>query len=612
MPTSIQLSATNVSFSSLLATLDLTATVLSETGTPISGVSVSWSTGNGQVASVSPTGRVTAVGNGVTEVTASAGGIDADATITVAQIPFTLMLSPDPVELVGPLDTETLTATVRDAGGSDVVPPASVTWTSQNELVATVSNAGVVTGFATGQTTVTAEVATGAAPLVASATVNVGGDVLIVTTSLPDGLVGTAYDESLVAVGGDGSYAWSLFSGSLPDGLSLAADGTISGTPTTSGTTAFTVEVTSDGMTDTQALSIEILASVFLETSYLVGGNVGAVYGDQIASAVGGAGSYSYAITAGSLPGGLGINASNGTISGTPTTSGVSFFEITVSSGGETSSATYAITISTVPANAFNLWITFVGGALPPANAVTALDGALARWEEVVLGDVGDVTYPPTGLEPSTCSLVDVSMLNGAFIEDVVIVMGVAPFDGPSSTLARGGPCGYGRQTLPVTISGQMSLDEADVSIASASYLEQIIWHEIAHAMGIGTLWQGSLTGVATADPRYTGTNGNDEWEDLPGSEAGGVPVQPTVEAHWDEGWFDGEIMTPTTEGSLAMMPISRVTIGTLIDLGWIADLNAADAYTLPGCADTCSLQAPGDVVPFDIVVVDSLLPLPE
>jgi hypothetical protein len=70
--------------------------------------------------------------------------------------------------------------------------------------------------------------------------------------------------------------------------------------------------------------------------------------------------------------------------------------------------------------------------------------------------------------------------------------------------------------------------------------------------------------------------------------------------------------MTPTSEGPLSAAPISRVTVGTLIDLGWTADLAAADPYSLPACADTCSLAAPAPVEPFDIVVVDPLLPLPK
>ncbi|GAG47916.1 unnamed protein product, partial [marine sediment metagenome] len=49
-------------------------------------------------------------------------------------------------------------------------------------------------------------------------------DVLAVTTaSLPSGVAGTAYSETLTATGGDGSYTWSVTIGSLPTGLSLTA-----------------------------------------------------------------------------------------------------------------------------------------------------------------------------------------------------------------------------------------------------------------------------------------------------------------------------------------------------------------------------------------------------
>jgi hypothetical protein len=67
------------------------------------------------------------------------------------------------------------------------------------------------------------------------------------------------------------------------------------------------------------------------------------------------------------------------------------------------------------------------------ARVVDALDGALARWEEIVIGDVGDETYAETGLTSETCSLVDASLLNGAFIEDVAVLMSIAPFDGPEA-----------------------------------------------------------------------------------------------------------------------------------------------------------------------------------
>ncbi len=52
----------------------------------------------------------------------------------------------------------------------------------------------------------------------------------ITTSSLPAGIVGTTYSQVLAASGGTPPYGWSIASGSLPAGLTLAANGTISGT----------------------------------------------------------------------------------------------------------------------------------------------------------------------------------------------------------------------------------------------------------------------------------------------------------------------------------------------------------------------------------------------
>ena len=67
---------------------------------------------------------------------------------------------------------------------------------------------------------------------------------MITTSSLPAGTVGVAYSQALGASGGTPPYTWSVASGSLPAGLSLAAGGTISGTPGTAGSSSFTVRVT--------------------------------------------------------------------------------------------------------------------------------------------------------------------------------------------------------------------------------------------------------------------------------------------------------------------------------------------------------------------------------
>jgi hypothetical protein len=84
------------------------------------------------------------------------------------------------------------------------------------------------------------------------------------TTALPNGVAATAYNQNLAATGGTAPYSWSLISGALPAGLNLSASGQISGTPTTAGTSNFTVQAADSSIpaqTATRALSITITAS---------------------------------------------------------------------------------------------------------------------------------------------------------------------------------------------------------------------------------------------------------------------------------------------------------------------------------------------------------------
>ena len=80
----------------------------------------------------------------------------------------------------------------------------------------------------------------------------------ITTESLPDGEVGTAYSQTLVATGND-TITWSV-SDTLPAGLSLSEDGKITGTPTTAGTSTFTVTAENSYGSDNKELSITISA----------------------------------------------------------------------------------------------------------------------------------------------------------------------------------------------------------------------------------------------------------------------------------------------------------------------------------------------------------------
>jgi len=84
----------------------------------------------------------------------------------------------------------------------------------------------------------------------------------VTTTTLPGGQVNQFYDEPLRAAGGAAPYTWSIASGALPTGLTLAPTGTISGTPTKTGSPTFAVKVTdADGKSATKSLTLAIAAT---------------------------------------------------------------------------------------------------------------------------------------------------------------------------------------------------------------------------------------------------------------------------------------------------------------------------------------------------------------
>jgi hypothetical protein len=93
-------------------------------------------------------------------------------------------------------------------------------------------------------------------------TVTYGSPLFVTTTSLPSATAGVAYSTTLGASGGTAPYTWSVTGGTLPPDLSLdATTGVISGTPTTTGVNAMTVEVTdADATTATASLPLTVVA----------------------------------------------------------------------------------------------------------------------------------------------------------------------------------------------------------------------------------------------------------------------------------------------------------------------------------------------------------------
>ena len=210
-----------------------------------------------------------------------------------------------------------------------------VTFTSGTTSVCTVTASGVMTTVAPGTCTIHANQAGDSAFLPAPqvsqsfAIVVPGGAVSLSTPSpLPAGTGGVAYSLTLVSSGGAAPYTYTE-TGALPVGMSMNPAGTLSGTPTSSGTYSFTVTV-SDAATQTAQKTYQLTINapgIALAPSTLPQGKVGTVFASTTVSASGGSAPYSYAVTSGAMPAGLTLTPA-GVISGTPTAAGS--FNVTI------------------------------------------------------------------------------------------------------------------------------------------------------------------------------------------------------------------------------------------------------------------------------------------
>ncbi len=242
----------------------------------------------------------------------------------------------------------------------------------------------------------------------------------ISTSSLLGGTVGTAYSASLAASGGTPGYNWSLNSGSLPAGVALSAAGQISGTPTTAGTSSFTVQVRDSGspaQTATQSLSISVVAALppplGISTSSLPDGTVGVAYNATV-SATGGTPGYSWSIVSGSLPAGMTMAASSGQISGTPSAAAAYSFTLQVTdSGSPAQAATHSYSVN-VAAN-------------PPVITTTSLVAAVQN------SPYTSTLSASGGVPPYNWSLASGSLPPGLTLSSAGVISGTPTVSGTSS-----------------------------------------------------------------------------------------------------------------------------------------------------------------------------------
>jgi hypothetical protein len=137
-------------------TRQFTAVPKDANGNPVGGVTLVWHSSNPLVATVdSTTGIVTAIGNGLSVIRADAGGVIGQATLAVAQVVATVVVSPPSAGFTAVGDTQRLVGVAKDSGGA-IVQGVRFLWQSSDQSVATVDTGGLLRSKGPGQTFITA------------------------------------------------------------------------------------------------------------------------------------------------------------------------------------------------------------------------------------------------------------------------------------------------------------------------------------------------------------------------------------------------------------------------------------------------------------------------
>jgi hypothetical protein len=214
------------------------------------------------------------------------------------------------------------------------------------------------------------------------------------------------------------------------------------------------------------------------------------------------------------------------------------------------------------------------------------------RWEEVIVKDDGN----PTNIA-KYINAADIATKLPKKVDDVYIAGSVIHLDGKGGILGMAGPTVVKQDSSGNlhALAGVMKFDKADVqNMINDGTWTNVILHEMGHVLGIGTLWRvNKVHSGSTHDANYRGSSAKQAWKDMGCS--GRLPVETdgaygTAGGHWDEACLDGELMTGYVERGQSM-PLSRLTIASLKDMGYGVNLNAADKFSkdrLGNCGNFC------------------------
>jgi hypothetical protein len=191
---------------------------------------------------------------------------------------------------------------------------------------------------------------------------------------------------------------------------------------------------------------------------------------------------------------------------------------------------------------------------------ITAAD----RLVSLIIGDIPNVTVYGGGA-PRT-------------VDDILITAELKAIDGVGNILGQAGPTSIRTAgSLPATASMQFDIADAQ-NYQNQGLFGVIVQHEMIHSVGFGSIW--SNLGL-TSGSNFIGADALAQYRILTNNpNATGVPLETgggsgTAGSHWSEAVFHDELMTGyinvTPYGSnTALDPLSRMTVASLHDLGYV------------------------------------------
>ncbi|MGL4611090.1 MAG: leishmanolysin-related zinc metalloendopeptidase [Trueperaceae bacterium] len=228
---------------------------------------------------------------------------------------------------------------------------------------------------------------------------------------------------------------------------------------------------------------------------------------------------------------------------------------------------------------------------------------AAQQWMRVIESDLADIPVKEGRLPAgkSVCGF-DTPSFTGT-IDDLLIFAAIEPIDGVDKILGEARATYARDNDAGLSVVGCMRFDSADVeTLEKDGTFPQVILHEMGHVLGFGTIWERSpgdtlldtpCFEVGGAEAGFAGSKSVIEFGILGG--VGNPPVENeygkgTYCSHWDEGFFDNELMTGFLGGktSSTVTPMSALTLASLEDIGYEVNQAEAEPYTLPSCSPTC------------------------